>query len=204
MRVVNPDATFRWMTDKPLQAIESAGRTCYKSEKLITETSAEAFVKMLLGRRHDGMVEHACMSYKIICSRGVANAIVRHRIFSFAQESTQYCNYGKTGDVEFILPLGIREAHRAGWTRLAQQSEALYLAMVRDGEKPETARDALLISLKTEMVITGNFREWRHFFKMRCDAGDQAQIRYIAQLILADIRGRVPIVFDDTDWKAEG
>jgi thymidylate synthase (FAD) len=76
-----------------LQSIEIAGRTCYKSEDKITEDSASKFVRMLISRGHEAMIEHNSLTVKFICDRGVSHEIVRHRIASYAQESTRYCNY---------------------------------------------------------------------------------------------------------------
>ena len=107
MKLVKPSIEFLWMTDEPLftlrfRTIEQAGRTCYKSEDKITNDSAEHFVRRIMKMSHLAMIEHASASYRVICDRGVTHEIVRHRLFSYAQESTRYCNY-KSG-VTFIIP----------------------------------------------------------------------------------------------------
>ena len=208
-----------------MQTIEVAGRNCYKSEDKITLNSAEKFVKMLLKRGHEAMIEHAMASYRVICDRGVSHEIVRHRLFSYAQESTRYCNY--KGGVTFIIPpwvkgdwsigeFNIEWINRIGkctnhtpmnylagedvgsfrWFCNMAIAERNYCNLLKDGWTPQQARSVLPNSLKTEIVITGNLREWRHFFKLRCDKAAHPQMREVANMILADIQKRIPIIFD--------
>jgi thymidylate synthase (FAD) len=204
------------MTPEPLKAIETAGRTCYKSEDKITDNSAIVFTKMLLVRGHDAMIEHASMSYKLVCDRGVSHEIVRHRLFSYAQESTRYCNY--KGGVTFIIPpwVDIREgSYTCGqlnnvldeedyqWAKGMTASEARYLDLLEHGWSPQQARSVLPNSLKTEIVIAGNLREWRHFFSLRTAAAAHPQMREIASLVLKDAASRIPVIFDEYVEKIE-
>ena len=213
MKLVKPSIQFLNCTENPLQAIELAGRTCYKSEYKITSDSAKRFVKMLIDRGHHAMIEHASASYKVICDRGVTHEIVRHRLFSYAQESTRYCNY--KGGVTFIIPpwLAGSEECREGiyitsrdnpyghlvniWFNQLFSIEATYIELVKDSWTPQQARSVLPNSLKTEIVITGNLREWRHFFSLRCAKTAHPQMREIARLLLCDITKRIPILFDE-------
>jgi thymidylate synthase (FAD) len=198
MEIVKPSIEFLWMTEKPLQAIERAGRTCYKSEDRITRDSAAAFVSMLLNRGHEAMIEHASMSYRVVCDRGVTHEIVRHRLFSFAQESTRYCNYEKSGGIQVICPpLTDFSDDIQDWHEAVEQCERAYCNMIARGVKPEIARSVLPNCLKTEIVITGNFREWRHFFRLRTDKAAHPQMREVAEEILADVSSMVAVVFDD-------
>ena len=198
-----------------LQRIEIAGRTCYKSEERITPDgeSAKRFVKMIIDNGHEAMLEHSSLSVKFICSRGVSHEIVRHRLFSFAQESTRYCNYSKGkfgGECTFIVPsdqewgvnadeyLGFKEdSVKDTWYAALQIAEMDYISLLNQGWKPEQARDVLPNALKTEIVVTGNYREWRHFFKLRCDEKAHPHIRLLAQDLLKDVKLRIPVVFDD-------
>ena len=202
-----------WTTPRPLKTIERAGRTCYKSEDMITAQSSEKFVEMLLKRGHEAMIEHASASYRVICDRGVTHEIVRHRLFSYAQESTRYCNY--KGGVTFIIPpwLAGSEECREGvyitprdnpyghlvniWFNQLFSAEAVYINLVKDSWTPQQARSVLPNSLKTEIVITGNLREWRHFFSLRCAKAAHPQMRETARLLLCDITKRIPILFDE-------
>lgn len=201
-----------------LQRIEIAGRTCYKSEEKITPDgeSAKRFVKMIIDNGHEAMLEHSSLSVRFICSRGVSHEIVRHRLFSFAQESTRYCNYSKGkfgGECTFIVPpdqewsidemdyLTEDSIDYSGphgfWYESLAMAEENYLRMVDYGMKPEQARDVLPNALKTEIVVTGNYREWRHFFKLRTDKAAHPHIRLLAQETLDDLKYRIPVVFDD-------
>ncbi len=335
MQLVKPSIEHVDVTSDPIKAIEAAGRTCYKSEDKITEGSAEKFVKMLLDRGHEAMIEHGnfilsvsdcfyeqvvntiereflhltndvrsgngclisgnprafrdfcrhpyvdqdlqraiakelsrvapllfesmlqdhldmddayddgdvalvyntnllsseerlahqVLSYRIVCDRGVTHEIVRHRLFSFAQESTRYCNY--KGGVTFIIPpwvvlhgdkllntevtmkgshLTIKDGKDHGieysgagvlWLLAVHYSELDYKALLTEGWTPQQARSVLPNSLKTEIVVTGNLREWRHFFKFRCSPKAHPQMQEVANMVLADMKTRVPVIFDE-------
>lgn len=199
MKLAKVKAEFRWMTPNPLLQIESAARTCYKSEEHLG-LNTERFIRMLIKRDHRAMLEHASMSYKLICDRGISHAIVRHRLFSFAQESTQYCNYhGK--EMEFIPPLRLEQFSLATQAKLETHlamSAVLYSEMIEDGCRPDEARDVLPTCLKTELIITGNFQQWRYAFGLRLDKpGDQDKFKLALSLIREDARSRVPIIFDE-------
>jgi thymidylate synthase (FAD) len=200
MKIIRPSVEFLWMTQSPLEAIELAGRTCYKSEDRITSKSAEKFIHMLLNKGHEAMLEHASMSYRIVCDRGVTHEIVRHRLFSYAQESTRYVNY-KDG-IEVISPFNDvitpEDAATAGiWQQTMQYCESTYRYLIENGEKPQIARAVLPTCVKTEIVVTGNMREWRHFFKLRTAKDAHPQMQEVANMLLFDATYRVPILFDE-------
>lgn len=202
-----------------LQRIEIAGRTCYKSEDKISPDgeSAKRFVKMIIDNGHEAMLEHSSLSVRFICSRGVSHEIVRHRLFSFAQESTRYCNYSKGkfgGECTFIVPpdqewsVDTEEYHdqyggieigstKGLWYDALRIAEIDYMELLEAGWTPQQARDVLPNALKTEIVVTGNYREWRHFFKLRCDEKAHPHMRLLAKDLLEDIKLRIPVVFDD-------
>jgi len=216
MKLVKPSIKFLNVTEDPLKAIELAGRTCYKSEDKITEDSAEKFVQMLIKRGHEAMIEHASASYCIVCDRGVTHEIVRHRLFSYAQESTRYCNY--KGGVTFVIPpwtimpeafkreqedqisredmILFDDPHTQSWAKSLLYSENSYLELLSQGWTPQQARSVLPNSLKTEIVVTGNLREWKHFFKLRCAKVAHPQMQEVANMVLADMQQRVPVIFD--------
>ena len=209
MKLVRPSIQFMSGTRHPLHVIEFAGRTCYKSEDLITKDSAEVFVRKLLNSGHLAMIEHAWMSYRVVCDRGVSHEIVRHRLFSYAQESTRYCDY--SGGVTFVIPPWFNvitpstkikaDEHLSNseeiWLHQMMSSEQVYIRLLDKGWVSQQARSVLPCSLKTEIVISGNLREWLHFFKLRTAADAHPQMREVADMILADARSRVPIVFED-------
>ena len=202
-----------------LQRIEVAGRTCYKSEEKITPDgeSAKRFVKMIIDNGHEAMLEHSSLSVRFICSRGVSHEIVRHRLFSFAQESTRYCNYSKGkfgGECTFIVPpdtdwgvnpdeyhdnyMAFEDDSLMGlWYASLLEAETDYMYLLNAGWTPQQARDVLPNALKTEIVVTGNYREWRHFFKLRCDEKAHPHMRALAKDLLEDVKMRIPVVFDD-------
>ena len=174
MKIVKP--SFEILTPIDSQSIckqiELVARTCYKSEDKITDTSAPRMVKALLNRKHLAMIEHAHVSVKFICDRGVSHEIVRHRLASYAQESTRYCDYssGKHGnEITVIEPFFFKEGtpEYAAWRTACETSEKMYLDLLSMGRSPQEARSVLPNSLKTEIVVTMNLREWIHFFNLR-------------------------------------
>lgn len=195
-----------------LRKIEKIARVCYKSEELIDEGTAERMVASLVKRGHEAMLEHFSFSVRFVVDRGVSHELVRHRIASFAQESTRYCNYGnKDGGITVIEPCyliadGIKVdtvqwSERYGaWRSACEESERAYLRMLADGATPQEARATLPTSLKTEIVVTMNLREWRHFFKLRA-AGTTGmphpQMLEITLPLLKEVQQLIPVIFDD-------
>ena len=182
-----------------LKKIELCGRTCYKSEDRITDGSAEKLIRRVISSGHESVIEHEKITVKIICDRGVSHEIVRHRIASYSQESTRYCNYGKVGELTFIQPSFFHAGSQQyrTWRMAMDAAEDAYLALLNQGATPEHARSVLPNSLKTEIVVTMNLREWRHFLKLRTAKDAHPQLREIAIPLLAEFQRRIPVVFDD-------
>ena len=186
-----------------MKKIERAGRVCYKSEGNIKNDSAEKFIRGIIKRGHESVIEHAAISFKIICDRGVTHELVRHRIgASYSQESTRYCDYsaGKFGgELTFIKPCFWSEGDENFqlWKDTMSQVEKNYLAMRALGAKPEQARSILPNSLKTEIFVTMNLRELRHFLKLRTAPAAHPQMRQIALKIYTILVEKLPAVFDD-------
>lgn len=204
MRVIEPEIEILDPVDgmEMLRKIERNGRVCYKSENLITKDSAMAFIKKLLERGHESVIEHEKLSVRIICDRGVSHEIVRHRIASYSQESTRYCNYQKNkfgNELTFIKPIFWREGTKEYeiWYSVMQEIENKYMLLIEQGASPQEARSILPNSLKTEIIVTMNLREWRHFFRLRTSAAAHPQMREIAGQLLKEFRRQIPIVFDD-------
>jgi len=201
MRIIGP--TYTILTpikgERILAAIEAAGRTCYKSQEKITPTSSQRFVQMILERGHESVIEHESVSVRITCDRGVSHEIVRHRLASYSQESTRYCNYAsaKFGqEISVIEPPGLGELARAHWVQAVKMCEGQYLELLALGTPPEIARSVLPNALATEIVMTANLREWRHFFRLRTAKAAHPQMREIARPMLAEFRQRIPVIFD--------
>lgn len=187
-----------------LQHIEKIGRVCYKSEDKITEggESARKFVKMIIDRGHEAMIEHSSLSVKFIVDRGVSHELVRHRIASFAQESTRYCNYSKDKfgkEITVIEPCFFSPLSDSYvfWKRSMESAESHYFSLLDSGATPQEARSVLPNSTKTEITITANYREWRNFFKLRTAKAAHPQMREVTIPLLKELKKKLPIVFDD-------
>lgn len=190
---------------KVLQKIEAAARTCYKSEGKIQEGSAAKLVAGLIKSGHEAMLEHASVTVKFVVDRGISHELVRHRLASFAQESTRYCNYSKDdfgSEITFIIPdyLEYKSEGWNIWKESMKQAEDAYFKMLDFGLSPQQARAVLPNSLKTEVVMTANLREWRHFFKLRTlgtTGKPHPQMLEVAVPLLEDMKNLIPVVFDD-------
>ena len=210
MRIIEP--SYEILTEiskggiQELQHIEKIGRVCYKSEDKITEDgeSAKNFVKMLIGRGHEAMIEHSSLSVKFIVDRGVSHELVRHRIASFAQESTRYCNYSKDkfdNGVTFIKPFFFEKETEEykEWVNAMEDAEDYYLELINMGKTPQEARSVLPNSTKTEITITANYREWRSFFKLRTAKAAHPQMQEVTRPLLKELKEKLPIIFDDIE-----
>lgn len=226
MKLIKPSYEILTQIDpiQLLKNIEIAGRTCYKSEEKITEDSASKFVPMLLARGHESVLEHQSFTVKFICDRGVSHEIVRHRLASFSQESTRYCNYSndKFDGLTFIIPewcnnipediYSIIWKNKIGtclmnepdmsyadsrWFWHMALAERDYLRILSEGWRPEQARSILPNSLKTEIVVTANIREWRTIFKQRTSKNAHPQMRELMCPLLDKIKEMLPELFSD-------
>jgi thymidylate synthase (FAD) len=204
MKVVNASYEIMGNVDgiQMLKNIEKIARTCYKSEDKITDDSYIKMIRSLVERKHEAMLEHASVTVKLVCDRGVSHELVRHRLASFAQESTRYCNYGHDNEITVIKPCFWEEGSPMyfRWHSQCGEAEQVYLDMLKNGAQPQEARSVLPNSLKTEINITMNLREWRHFFKLRaCGATGKPhpQMLEIAVPMLKEFQNLIPIIFDD-------
>ncbi len=228
MKIIKQSATLEAITPNALTFIEKIGRVCYKSENLITPDSSKDFIKMLLNpdKKHESVLEHAVATIWFITDRGVTHEMVRHRIASYSQESTRYCNYSKNkfgNELTVILPVRFNDIpieriytclepsqrplsfdfspllikRLENWYEGILVAEKHYMHALEIGEKPQEARDLLQNSLKTEIVMTANFREWRHALSLRCSKAAHPQMRNLMLGVLKMMHSEVPIVFDD-------
>lgn len=191
--------------DEMLQKIERAARTCYKSEEIITAGSAKKMVKNLIKIGHESTIEHEKITVRIICDRGVTHEIVRHRIASYSQESTRYCNYSNNkfgNEITVIEPIFWAHDDKKYeiWKEALFEAEKAYLKLIDLGASPQEARSVLPNSLKTEIVVTMNIREWRHFFKLRTAKAAHPQMREIACPLLDEFKKTVSVLFDDINY----
>ena len=200
MKVIKPSFVIEEGIDgeEMLRKIERRGRVCYKSEDKITPDSARVLVKALIKRGHESVLEHEKVTVTIVCDRGVTHEIVRHRIGSYSQESTRYCNYSGDG-ITVIEPLFFDKGSikYQDWSDAMIFCEQVYENLIGNGASPQEARTVLPNSLKTEIVVTYNLREWRHFFKLRTAKAAHPQMREITIPLLAEFKKLIPVIFDD-------
>lgn len=213
------------------EMLEKIGRVCYKSEDKIDEDTSNKFINMLVSRQHFSVIEHISLTFNVICDRGVSHEIVRHRLASYSQESTRYCNYSKDkfdNQLTFILPCWFEQYNIGNyslinaydilclddeyeilyqedendfidefyWVKHMLLSEKIYLNLIKEGWQPQQARSILPNSLKTEIMITMNLREWLHFCKLRCSEKAHPQMREVALKIREVLIKMLPEIFD--------
>lgn len=206
MKIIEPKVEPVYMPHRAVlyALVEIAGRTCYQSERVERDT-AEAFIKRSISRGHESILEHATVSLRFICDRGVTHELVRHRIASYSQESTRYCNYsnGKFGEeITVIKPCfwedGSNQMYE--WEEAMWDAERHYMELLKLGATPQEARSVLPNSLKTEIVVTMNLREWRHFIRLRylgVAGSPHPQIKEVAKMAYDLLMEQYPAFFED-------
>jgi thymidylate synthase (FAD) len=200
MKIIKASAEILTATPDLEQVIELSGRVCYKSEDKITPESAEGFISRLMDSKHESVLEHGAVTVRFVVDRGVSHELVRHRIASFSQESTRYANYSKDkfgNEITVIEPCFYDRGSEdyLDWEQGCLEDEARYLRMIGRGRKPQEARTNLPNSLKTEVVMTANPREWRHVFKLRCAPTAHPQMREVMIPLAAEFAARWPSIF---------
>lgn len=211
MEIIKPSVKLEFITPQALQKLELFGRVCYKSEDKITEDSCIKFCEMIQTRNHMSVLEHCSATFRIITSRDILQEIVRHRIASYSVESSRYCNYSpnKKG-MQFIMPYWVNEEDVKNWDSpnldikskgslefmlTCKNAEKTYNTLLEEGFKPQEARSILPGCLKTEIVMTANFREWLHFLELRTSRAAHPDMQIIAKMI-ADILNKIcPTIF---------
>jgi len=204
MKIISPSIEILAATPNLEQVIERAGRVCWKSEDRVTDTSAAPFIDKIVNQlHHESVIEHAAITVLFVCDRGVSHELVRHRLASFSQESTRYCNYGRDKfgqEITVIKPCFLREGWLANivWEDACRNAEQAYFEMLEAGATPQEARSVLPNSLKTEIVVTANPREWRHILKLRTAPSAHPQMREIMDTVAAQFAERWPSLFGGT------
>lgn len=201
MIIVRPSAELLWITPNAERMIELSGRTCYKSEDKMTPESSEKFVRKIRSLQHLSVLEHAVASFKFVCDRGVTHEMVRHRLASYSQESTRYCNYSKCkfdGQIKLIEPPFKHASSTEEWKDVMEIIELTYLHLIKSGESPQIARSILPNCLKTEIVMTCNFREWLHVIALRSSDNKRAHPQIIEVIDMAReiLMEKCPAVFN--------
>ena len=206
MKVVEPKVEFinPPVYENLLSLIELAGRTCYKSEHKIAGDSAVQFIRNIVKRGHEAVLEHGSITVRFTCDRGVSHEIVRHRLAAYCQESTRYCNYSKDGfggEISVIAPSTLEYGRRGYelWALACEDAEKAYFNLLNWGSSPQEARAVLPNSLKTEVVMTANLREWRHFLRLRCSPAAHPDMRVVATMLLGLLQSSYPVFFEDIE-----
>ncbi len=210
MILIKPGFEIITYTPSPEKLLEQAGRVCYKSEAKITACSYEEFLKKRIVGGHESILEHASMTVKFICDRGVTHELVRHRLCAFSQESTRYCDY--SGGVTFIIPPWVNlepgeynlpgdygNFHKADeyWYLAMLEAERAYKTLLTHEWNPQMARSVLPNSTKTEIVMSCNVRQWRHIFKLRTSMAAHPQMREIMIALLGVCKEIWPVLYGD-------
>ena len=188
------------LTNDVMLKLERIARTCYKSEDQIAPGTADVLLEKLIKRGHEAMLEHAVITVCAITDRGVTHEIVRHRIASYAQESTRYCNYGNDkfgNEITVIKPVYWLDNQECfdHWIIAMHHAENGYLKLLEHGASAQEARAVLPNSLKTEIWITMNIREWRHFFSLRTSQAAHPQMRALVIPMEVKFIEKLPILF---------
>ncbi|NCC68653.1 MAG: FAD-dependent thymidylate synthase [Clostridia bacterium] len=206
MKIIEPSFKIEYCPDGEfvLSHLEQAARTCYKSEDKASPDSASKLLARIIRQGHESVLEHISITVRIICDRGVSHELVRHRHCGISQESTRYANYANErfgSELTFIRPFFWEKPECARlysrWVSAMDDAEAAYILLIQDGATPQEARTVLPNSLKTEIVVTANIREWRHIFKLRCAKDAHPQMRQIMVPMLAAFAERLPVLFND-------
>ena len=203
MKIIPPSFEILQMIDgeEICRHLELAARTCYKSEDKISQTTAPAFLGRLLKTGHESVIEHSSVSVRLVIDRGISHEVVRHRLCAFSQESTRYANYAKDkfgNEITVIRPFFWEEDSEKyqAWKKAMEYAEKAYLNLLDMGAKAQEARSVLPNSLKTDLIVTANMREWRHIFKLRCSKASHPQMREIMLPLLVAFHERIPVLFD--------
>lgn len=205
MKIINSSVEILTPIDREsiLKLLEVAGRVCYRSENLISDNSKEKFIKNIVKSGHLSVIEHVNITVKFITNRGVTHEMVRHRLASYSQESSRYCNYSKdkfNGEIQYIdVNEGFENLSEAIQNEIIQaniDAETHYNNLIKLGAKPDLARNVLNNATKTIIVMTTNLREWMHFFNVRDDKKAHPEIRMIANKLHNECRDKLPEIFE--------
>lgn len=191
--------------DMKIKKLERYGRVCYKSEDKLEKDGDvnNPFIRMLVDRKHESVLEHEKVTFLLVADRGVTHELVRHRMASYSQESTRYCNYGKDkfgNEVTFIRPNFFTEEELGVWVDTMAVIEENYFKLLNLGATPQEARSILPNSLKTEIAVTMNMRSLRNFLKQRCAVSAHPQIKEVAIPFLLYLKEKAAPIFADIPY----
>lgn len=206
-----------------LRHLEQCGRICYKSEDKITNDSCYRFIKMLLSRGHESVIEHYSFTVKFVCSRSLSHQLVRHRLCSFSEQSQRYCNFETKVEMGIILPYWLDDNDKRKiknksfsstlqvpnnislkcqhWLDSVIESIVSYGILIRNNSEmtPQQVRSILPNAAKTEIVCTANLRQWRHILKLRTSKGADPEIKELMIPLLNKLKEKLPTIFGDIE-----
>lgn len=185
------------VTPNAEQLIERAGRTCYQSQERITAESAGVFIRKLIKSGHESVLEHASATFRLSgVSRALTHQLVRHRLCSFSQQSQRYVD---EAGFEIVIPTSIQqnEAALMWFNDIMKKIGFCYSELKARGIPKEDARFVLPNACASEIVVSANFRQWRHVFDQRCDCRAQWEIREVCLRMLVCLQYEAPAVFGD-------
>ena len=192
------------LQNEVIRKLERYARVCYKSEEKMEKSNSSSFLSSIINKGHESIIEHEKATVMFIVDRGISHEIVRHRLAAYSQESTRYCNYSSdkfSNEISVIEPFFfIGKPSYDIWKLACLTAEKSYMDMLNNNNSPQEARSVLPNSLKTEIVVTYNYREWRHFFKLRCSPAAHPQMRQVAIPLLLLFQERLPVLFDDIKY----
>jgi thymidylate synthase (FAD) len=215
MKLINPYVAVMKGLEEPdviMAFLELCARNCYKSEEKINELSAAKLIEKLIKRKHWTPFEFHDVTVRFVIDRGISHELVRHRLCSFLQESSRYCDYGD-GHVCFVIPYfaehieagvydsGVTRSWKGWkpeeheWFNAMSVAEEYYKQLRDHKLSPQGARDVLPNSLKTDVICKANLREWMHIFKLRCDDKAHPDMVKVARMVLKEFRERLPLIF---------
>ncbi len=185
---------------KALQRIEWCGRISHRSEEQQGPDSWDRFLRAVVLQHGDwSIVEHTSASVDMLVDRGITHEIVRHRLFSFTQESTRFVNYEKKMPPSFIRPQTMNDDSINEWERGIEACESAYKTLLAAGQPPQIARSVFPNALASRIIVTGNLRNWRHFLLMRTTREAHPQMREVTIPLLAEFKAKIPILFEDIE-----
>ena len=184
MKIIEPSATLvdTINPEEILRKLEVCGKVSRQSKL----GDAENFVRSIIKRGHESVLEHVSLTFKIVCDRAIMAELTRHRLASFTVESTRYVKYD---ELKFIDPPDMVNV---------RAFELLYRGLIENDKlPPEIARSVLPLCTATTIYMTANLRDLRHILKLRTDKAAHPQMRHIMNQVLAVFKEKLPVIVED-------
>jgi thymidylate synthase (FAD) len=195
LKIVSQSIELIDITPNAVQKIAKIARVCYQSDG--DEEENIILLRKIIARNHLSLLEHAYATFRITTDRAIANELTRHRHATFTQESSRYVCYG---NIEVIPPDELRGAvwnyPNQDWSKAIWECEKSYTNLINNGVSPQIARSVLPLCLKTELIMTANFREWKYILDLRSKSNCHPQMVELMKMISKELANQVPEVFN--------